>query len=95
MYSRAPQAALHGVGIENVRADIVRIVRLNPRAVQLRSFVAQNVARKQHAGGLASDTAGADLAVFYVHKILHGEVFAAQGKARGLVAEKTAHYVVL
>ena len=68
-------------------------MRLNPRVVQLRSFIAQNVARKQHAGGLASDAAGADLAVFYVHKILHGEVFAAQGKARRLVAEQAAHDV--
>ena len=70
-------------------------MRLDTCAVELRRFVAQDVARQEHACRLAADAARTDLAVFDVQQVAHGEVFPAQGKARRLVAEQAAEHVLL
>ena len=70
-------------------------MRLDTCAVELRRFVAQDVARQEHAGCLAADAARTDLAVFDVQQVAHGEIFPAQGKARRLVAEQAAEHILL
>ena len=63
-------------------------MRLDARPIQLRCFIAQDVARQQHAGGFAADAARADLAVLDVQQVAHGEIFPAQRKTRRLITEQ-------
>ena len=86
--AQIPYAVLHGVSVEKIRAHKIRIVGLDLLPVKLRQSVPQDVARQQHARGLAADAAGADLALFDLDKILGGKIFAAQLQPGGLDAQQ-------
>ena len=90
-----PQPVLNAVCIKDVGADVIGIMRLDARPIQLRCFIAQDVACQQHAGRLAADAARADLAVLDVQQVAHGEIFPAQRKTRRLITEQATQDILL
>ena len=93
--TQVPDAALHGVGIEHVRADEIGVVRLDAPLVEIRVGVADHVTRQQHADGLAADASRADLALFDLHEVAQGEIGPAQLQHVRLRAEQAFHDVLL
>ena len=92
--AQSPAVVVDKVGVKHVRADVIGVVRLDALFKEFGVGIAQDVARQQHAGGLAADAAGADLPVFDVDEILDGEVAAAQLQPLRLDAEQALENVV-
>jgi len=60
LYKELPPVVFNYIGVENVRADVKRIVRLKLLLKAERFVSRDNAVGNQHSDGFSADVAGAD-----------------------------------